>query len=68
MPPESPRTDRGSAPGFFRFERVGSTMDVLHALAEEGAPAGTIVIVEEQLEGRGARGRSWHSPPGGLWM
>lgn len=43
-------------------------MDVLHALAEEGAPAGTIVIAGEQLEGRGARGRAWHSPPGGLWM
>jgi biotin-[acetyl-CoA-carboxylase] ligase BirA-like protein len=25
------------------------------------------VVAEEQLEGRGTRGRSWHSPPGGLW-
>lgn len=50
------------------FERVGSTMDVIHQLAAEGAPAGTAVIAGEQLEGRGSRGQSWHSPLGGLWL
>jgi BirA family biotin operon repressor/biotin-[acetyl-CoA-carboxylase] ligase len=50
------------------FERVGSTMDVVHALAEADAPAGTAVHAGEQLEGRGSRGRPWHSPPGGLWL
>lgn len=50
------------------FDRVSSTMDVIHGLAEEGAPAGTAVIAGEQLEGRGSRGRGWHSPPGGLWL
>jgi BirA family biotin operon repressor/biotin-[acetyl-CoA-carboxylase] ligase len=50
------------------FERVGSTMDVIHVLAEAGAEAGTVVVADEQLEGRGSRGRSWHSPPGGLWI
>jgi BirA family transcriptional regulator, biotin operon repressor / biotin---[acetyl-CoA-carboxylase] ligase len=50
------------------YERVGSTMDVIHHLAGEGAEAGTIVVAGEQLEGRGSRGRSWHSPLGGLWM
>lgn len=43
-------------------------MDVIHQLASEGAAAGTAVIAGEQLEGRGSRGRGWHSPPGGLWM
>jgi BirA family biotin operon repressor/biotin-[acetyl-CoA-carboxylase] ligase len=43
-------------------------MDVIHQLAEDGAEAGTIVVAGEQLEGRGSRGRSWHSPPGGLWL
>jgi BirA family biotin operon repressor/biotin-[acetyl-CoA-carboxylase] ligase len=62
-------TDRSSAiPSVYRYERVDSTMDLVHALAEEGAPAGTIVIAGEQLAGRGARGRSWDSPLGGLWM
>jgi BirA family biotin operon repressor/biotin-[acetyl-CoA-carboxylase] ligase len=50
------------------FERVASTMDLLHVLAENGAVAGTAVLAGEQLEGRGSRGRSWHSPPGGLWL
>jgi BirA family biotin operon repressor/biotin-[acetyl-CoA-carboxylase] ligase len=50
------------------YERVGSTMDVVHLLAADGAPAGTIVVAREQLEGRGSRGRLWHSPPGGLWL
>jgi BirA family biotin operon repressor/biotin-[acetyl-CoA-carboxylase] ligase len=43
-------------------------MDLLHQLASEGAEAGTAVIAGEQLEGRGSRGRSWHSPVGGLWL
>ena len=50
------------------YERVGSTMDVIHQLAADGAAAGTVVVAGEQLEGRGSRGRTWHSPPGGLWL
>ncbi|HET6836702.1 MAG TPA: biotin--[acetyl-CoA-carboxylase] ligase [Gemmatimonadales bacterium] len=52
----------------FHYQRVGSTMDVIHALAERGAEAGTVVVAGEQLEGRGSRNRAWHSPPGGLWL
>lgn len=52
----------------YHYERVASTMDVVHALAEQGAEAGTVVVAGEQLEGRGSRGRPWHSPPGGLWL
>jgi BirA family biotin operon repressor/biotin-[acetyl-CoA-carboxylase] ligase len=51
-----------------RFDRVESTMDVLHLLAADGADAGTAVLAGEQYGGRGSRGRSWHSPPGGLWL
>jgi BirA family biotin operon repressor/biotin-[acetyl-CoA-carboxylase] ligase len=51
-----------------QFDRVDSTMDLVHELAEQGAAAGTTVVAGEQLAGRGARGRAWHSPPGGLWM
>lgn len=43
-------------------------MDLLHTLAAEGAEAGTAVVAEEQTGGRGSRGRSWHSPRGGLWL
>lgn len=50
------------------FDRVSSTMDVIHQFAAEGATPGTAVIAGEQLEGRGSRGRTWHSPVGGLWL
>jgi len=43
-------------------------MDALHALALDGATAGTAVVAEEQMSGRGSRGRIWLSPPGGLWL
>jgi BirA family biotin operon repressor/biotin-[acetyl-CoA-carboxylase] ligase len=51
-----------------RFDTVTSTMDVLHRLAARGAEEGTVVVAEVQLAGRGSRGRSWHSPRGGLWL
>lgn len=50
------------------FERISSTMDNLHQLAAEGAVSGTAVVAGEQLQGRGSRGRTWHSPVGGLWL
>lgn len=50
-----------------RLTQVSSTLDVVHEYAARGAPHGTVVVAEEQLAGRGARGRSWHSPAGGLW-
>lgn len=45
-----------------------STMDVLHGLAQGGAPAGTAVVAEEQVAARGSRGQRWVSPAGGLWL
>jgi BirA family biotin operon repressor/biotin-[acetyl-CoA-carboxylase] ligase len=51
------------------LESVASTMDVAHRLASEGAPAGTLVIADEQTAGRGRGGRSWQSSPGaGIWL
>lgn len=48
--------------------RVTSTMDVAHALAEEGAPSGTLVLASAQAAGRGRSGKSWLSAPdAGLW-
>ncbi len=57
-----------SAPVTHRFEALPSTQDVLHELAQAGAPAGTAVVAREQTLGRGSRGREWHSPAGGLWI
>lgn len=54
-------------PQIHRLTRVTSTLDVLHEYASRGAPHGTVVVADEQLEGRGTRGRTWYSSPGGLW-
>lgn len=46
-----------------------STMDVVAAAGEAGAPQGLIVGAETQTDGRGRRGRRWSSPPGaGLYF
>ncbi|RUS48207.1 biotin--[acetyl-CoA-carboxylase] ligase [Cohnella sp. AR92] len=50
-------------------EVVASTQDEMRLLAEQGAPEGTLVIAEQQNQGRGRMGRHWVSPPGkGIWM
>lgn len=50
------------------FQRVTSTMDVAHELAEEGKPEGTLVWSLRQTKGRGRLGRVWESPEGGLYL
>ena len=48
---------------------VTSTMDVAHAMAAQGAPAGTLVIADRQHQGRGRGGNRWESADdAGLWM
>ncbi|MGZ4269928.1 MAG: biotin--[acetyl-CoA-carboxylase] ligase [Solirubrobacteraceae bacterium] len=43
---------------------VGSTNDRARALAEAGAPHGTLVTAAEQTSGRGRQGRRWSAPAG----
>lgn len=51
------------------FDSVSSTLDVAHALAVEGAPAGTLVVADAQTAGRGRQGRTWQSESGaGVWL
>ncbi len=47
------------------FESIGSTNDEARLLAEKGAQHGTLVLADEQLSGRGRRGRAWYSLAGG---
>ncbi|MBI3331175.1 MAG: hypothetical protein HYZ96_03580, partial [Candidatus Omnitrophica bacterium] len=49
------------------FQQVGSTMEVAHQLAAEGAPEGTLVVAARQEQGRGRQGRTWASPEGGAY-
>lgn len=47
---------------------VGSTNMEVRALAENGAPEGTVFLAASQTSGRGRLGRDWVSPPGGAYM
>jgi BirA family biotin operon repressor/biotin-[acetyl-CoA-carboxylase] ligase len=44
--------------------RTGSTNDVAKELAARSAPAGTVVLADEQTAGRGRLGRHWSAPAG----
>ncbi len=46
------------------FPTIDSTNVYAAQLAREGAPAGTVVIADEQTGGKGRLGRSWVSPAG----
>jgi BirA family biotin operon repressor/biotin-[acetyl-CoA-carboxylase] ligase len=50
------------------FKEVDSTNNVAKYLAENGAEQGTVVVAEIQNRGKGRRGKTWISPPGGVWM
>ena len=57
-----------SLPRVLVLDQVPSTMDAATAAAAEGAPAGTLVVADSQLAGRGRAGRRWESRPGdGIW-
>lgn len=50
------------------FRTLSSSLDAIHDLGAQGAPSGTVVLVEEQTAGRGRDGRTWRSPAGGVWL
>jgi BirA family biotin operon repressor/biotin-[acetyl-CoA-carboxylase] ligase len=45
-----------------------STSDILKARARLGAPEWTGLLADTQTGGRGREGRTWISPPGGLYL
>jgi BirA family transcriptional regulator, biotin operon repressor / biotin---[acetyl-CoA-carboxylase] ligase len=50
------------------FSELDSTLNAIHEIGAQGAPAGSVVIAERQTAGRGRDGRTWHSPIGGAWL
>ena len=50
------------------YEKINSTQQVASELAATGASEGTIVVADSQTGGRGRIGRSWASPPGGVYL
>lgn len=65
--PDALRTARFGRP-LHVLPSVASTNDTARQLAEEGAGEGAAVLALRQTGGRGRRGRSWASPPGGLYL
>lgn len=51
-----------------QLSTVDSTNERALAWAAAGAPDGSVIMADEQTHGRGRRGRSWHSPEGGLYL
>jgi BirA family biotin operon repressor/biotin-[acetyl-CoA-carboxylase] ligase len=66
-----PKSRKGSSPSAAALGRprlhlreTTSTTDRARALAEAGAPHGTLVTAGAQTAGRGRQGRTWSAPPG----
>ena len=60
---------RAGLPPIIHLPSVGSTNDEALLLAEAGAAEFSSVLADEQIAGRGRRGRSWASPPGaGMYL
>ncbi len=51
-----------------RHASLDSTNRLAYERAQEGVPAGLVVVAGEQTAGRGRRDNRWHSPGGGLWF
>lgn len=49
-------------------QEVDSTNNIAKQLGAQGAPHGTVIVTEHQTGGRGRRGRSFVSPPGGVYL
>ena len=45
-----------------------SALDAIHEWGAGSTPSGAVVMAEEQTAGRGRDGRTWRSPPGGVWL
>lgn len=60
---------RFGVPRVLVFDHVSSTLDIAHAEAADGTPAGTVIVADAQSAGRGRLGRSWASHAGaGVWL
>lgn len=46
------------------FPTIGSTNDIAHQLARDGASEGALVLADEQTAGRGRLDRTWWAPAG----
>jgi len=69
--PQPVATEERPGPIFktlLRFDAVDSTQEVAKLLLGHGADEGTVLVAKRQSAGKGRHGRSWASPPGGLYV
>ncbi|WP_226579276.1 biotin--[acetyl-CoA-carboxylase] ligase [Halobacillus litoralis] len=53
----------------FHYDQVESTQEIVHQMAKQGKPHGTVVVADEQIKGKGRMARGWDSPKGkGIWL
>ena len=50
------------------LDTVNSSMDRLGRMIDEGAPEGSVLLVDHQRRGRGRQKRIWQAPPGSSLM
>lgn len=50
------------------YNQLASTRRTLWLALRNGAPSHTVIIAHTQTQGKGQRGRSWVSHPGGLYL
>ncbi len=53
---------------FDYYPQIGSTNDRGLAWLAEGASSGSVIVADEQTQGRGRLGRVWYAPPGTALM
>ena len=55
--------------GIVYYSQINSTNTKAKELAARDAPEGTLVVAEQQVKGRGRKGRTWFSPSeGGIYI
>ncbi|MCD7846414.1 MAG: biotin--[acetyl-CoA-carboxylase] ligase [Oscillospiraceae bacterium] len=52
----------------YSYNEVTSTNDLLMQAGKEGAKSGTVVAAKSQTAGKGSKGRSFYSPPEGIYL
>ena len=55
--------------GIVYYSKINSTNTKAKEMASRDAPEGTLVVAEQQVKGRGRKGRTWFSPSqGGVYL
>ncbi len=52
----------------YYFNSVDSTQNFASSISKNSDEAGSVIIAETQIAGKGRLGRTWVSPKGGIWL